>query len=108
MPIPFSQFHPDHLTSAGANAPDCLIKVFLTCATGDCAAGAFVAEVIEDATNTVLASGPVSCTGASRLHGFPMTVKRPLSAVAVVLRYTCGTAAPEEEPIARTIFLGCR
>ena len=107
MPIPFAEFHGDHLDDGGSRAPNCLIKVLITCVISDCATPPFVVEVVEEQTQTLLASGPVTCKGTPHLHLLSMGVKRPLSAVNVILRYSCGGTASGEEPFSRTIFIVC-
>lgn len=70
--------------------PDCEIHLDLICAAGDCTEGDITVELIESTTGTVLAKGPVRCTGDCEQHTFAITKKRPEQATKILARFHCG------------------
>lgn len=107
MTIPHARFHDDHLRSAGLNAPNGEVHVFLTCLTSDCSGRSWRVEMVAEDDGSILARGDVTCNGAEVLHELPMMNPDPLplSMVQVRLRFTCGDGQPIPQPFPARIFL---
>lgn len=107
MTIPQARFHQNHLRSAGVNAPRGEVHVFLSSTASNGSNTPWRVEVVAAYNGAVLARGDVTLNGKEVLHELPMTgaAPLPLSAVDVLLRFTCNGGVPVAQPFPTQIFL---
>lgn len=104
--VPDTVFAPEHFGD-GRKAPNCQIWVFFDCDANFCTTGSIAAEIVEVASNTVIARGTVNCTGNPTLHKFPLLSQSPLMAVIVQTRFKCGGDEDMENGDTERIWTRC-